>query len=129
MTADEFRQLALSLPEAAEQSHMDHPDFRVRGKIFATLGYPDDGWGMVGLSPTDQQLLVLAQPGVFVPAKGAWGRPGATVVLLRAAKKTTVREALAAAWRYRAPETLARTNVEGRKGGKGGKGGKGRKAR
>ena len=49
MSADEFRRLALSLPEAAEASHMDHPDFRVRGKIFATLGYPADGWGMVKL--------------------------------------------------------------------------------
>ena len=112
MTASEFRQMALSLPEAAEASHMDHPDFRVRGKIFATLGYPDDGWGMVSLSPTDQQLLVLAEPDVFVPAKGAWGRRGATGVLLRAAKKSKVREALAAAWRKTAPKTLVQTNVE-----------------
>jgi hypothetical protein len=72
--------MALSLPEAVEASHMDHPDFRVRGKIFATLGYPDEDWGMVSLSPTDQQLLVLAEPGVFVPANGAWGRRGATNV-------------------------------------------------
>ena len=112
MTVDEFRQMALSLPEAAEASHMDHPDFRVRGKIFATLGYPDNGWGSLSLSPTDQQLLVLAEPDVFVPAKGAWGRRGATTVLLRAAKKSTVRDALAAAWRKTAPKTLARANVE-----------------
>ncbi len=112
MSAGEFRRLALSLPEAVEASHMDHPDFRVRGKIFATLGYPDDGWGMVKLTPTDQQLLVLAEPDVFVLCKGAWGRRGATAVRLRAAKKSTVREALAAAWRSTAPKTLARTNVE-----------------
>jgi hypothetical protein len=86
----------------------------VRGKIFATLGYPDEGWGMVSLSPTDQQLLVLAAPDVFVPAKGAWGRRGATGVLLGAAKKSTVREALAAAWRKTAPKTLGKTNVESR---------------
>jgi hypothetical protein len=104
--------MALSLPEAVEVSHMDHPDFRVRGKIFATLGYPDHGWGMVSLTPTDQQLLVLAEPEVYVPAKGAWGRRGATGVLLRAAKKSTVREALAAAWRKTAPKTLVRTSAK-----------------
>src|SRR6185295_490542 len=94
---------------------MDHPDFRVRGKIFATLGYPDAGWGMVSLTPTDQQLLVLAEPDVFVPARGAWGRRGATGVLLRSAKKSKVREALAAAGRKTAPKTLAQTKVETRK--------------
>ena len=50
MTADEFRRIALSLPEAVEIGHMGHPDFRVRKKIFATLGYPDDAWGMVKLT-------------------------------------------------------------------------------
>jgi hypothetical protein len=69
---------------------------------------------MVKLTATDQQLLVLAEPEVFVPAKGAWGRRGATTVLVRAAKKSTVREALAAAWRSTAPKTLALTNVETR---------------
>ena len=119
MTVDEFRQLALSLPGAEEASHMDHPDSRVRGKIFATLGYPDTGWGSLSLSPTDQQLLMLAEPDVFVPAKGAWGRRGATTVLLRAAKKSTVRDALAAAWRNTAPKTLAQTKVETSKTGAG----------
>jgi hypothetical protein len=108
MSVDEFRRMALSFPEAEESAHMGHPDFRVRGKIFATLGYPADGWGMVALSATDQQLLVAAQPAVFVPAKGAWGRRGATTVLLKAAKKSTVRDALAAAWRNKAPTSLAR---------------------
>lgn len=56
---------------------MDHPDFRVGGKIFATLGYPDAAWGMVKLTPVDQQLVVAAAPDVFVPVKGAWGRRGA----------------------------------------------------
>jgi hypothetical protein len=99
--------MALGFPEVVEASHMDHPDFRVRGKIFATLGYPADGWGMVKLTPTDQQLLVAAHPDVFVPAKGAWGRKGATTVLLEAAKKRTVGDALAAAWRNTAPKSLA----------------------
>ena len=51
MTPDDFRRLALSFPEAAEHAHMHHPDFRVRGKIFATLGYPHDNWAMVKLPP------------------------------------------------------------------------------
>ena len=108
MTANEFRRMALGFPEAVEASHMDRPDFRVRGKIFATLGYPDDGWGMVKLTATDQQLLVAAHPKVFVPAKGVWGRRGATTVRLKAAKKSTVADALAAAWRNTAPKSLAR---------------------
>jgi hypothetical protein len=106
MTIGEFRTLALSLPEATEASHMDHPDFRVRNKIFATLGYPERGWGMVKLTPNQQKLLVGADPDVFVPAKGAWGRRGATTVLLRSASKSTVRKALAAAWRNTAPKVL-----------------------
>ena len=87
---------------------MDHPDFRVGGKIFATLGYPDGGWGMVKLTPVDQQLVVAAAPDVFVPAKGSWGRRGATLVHLRNAQQTAVRDAMSAAWRSTAPKRLAR---------------------
>jgi hypothetical protein len=108
MTAAEFRMLALSLPEATEQSHMNHPDFRVGGKIFATLGYPKPGWAMVKLPPGDQQLFVVADPDAFVPVKGAWGAKGATNVILKAATKTRVRDALRVAWRATAPPALAR---------------------
>jgi len=107
MTSEDFRQLALDLPEAAESSHMAHPDFRVRGKIFATLGYPDHNWAMVKLPPEQQELLSKAQPDVFVPVKGGWGRQGATSVLLKGAKKAEVRGALLAAWRRVAPKRLA----------------------
>ena len=87
MTAEQFRRLALSFPETVESSHMNHPDFRVRGgKIFATLAYPDKKWGMVKLTSEQQEEFVRAEPGVFVPVKGGWGRGGATSVLLRAAK-------------------------------------------
>jgi hypothetical protein len=108
MTIDDFRKLALSLPEATEASHMEHPDFRVRGKIFATLGYPAAGWGMVKLTSKEQQRLIASEPDVFVPAKGAWGKAGATLVQLRRAKKPVVQKALAAAWCNTAPKTLAR---------------------
>jgi hypothetical protein len=104
MTEDEFRAMALSLPGVIEASHMDHPDFRAGGKIFATLRYPGRGWGMVALTPDEQLLVVQAEPDVFAPANGAWGRRGATLVNLKAARKRSVRTALAAAWRRRAPK-------------------------
>lgn len=108
MTIAEFRRLALSLPEAAEAAHMGHPDFRVRGKIFATLGYPGNGFGVVMLTPKQQHRLVEDAPDVFVPVKGAWGQRGATAVRLRQAPKRAVRGALVSAWCNKAPKTLAR---------------------
>jgi hypothetical protein len=87
---------------------MNHPDFRVKGKIFATLGYPDEGWGMVKLSQDDQDLFTSMAPETFVRAKGGWGAGGATSVKLRGAPKALVRNALGAAWRNTAPKTLVR---------------------
>jgi hypothetical protein len=107
VTADEFRSLALELPEAAEGAHMGHADFRVRGKIFATLG-PDEDWGVVKLTPDQQALFVRTEPDVFRPVSGAWGRRGATTIVLEAATEPAVRQALAAAWRNTAPKSLAR---------------------
>jgi hypothetical protein len=107
VTADDFRQIALSLPEALESAHMDHPDFRVRGKIFATLGYPDQEWGMVKLTPEQQTSLVRAEPAVFVPAKGAWGRRGSTIVRLDTVDQVALSSALVAAWRNVAPKRLS----------------------
>lgn len=106
MTAEEFRRLALSLPEAAEQSHMGHPDFRVRGKIFATLGHPDGAHAMVKLLPEQQEVLVRARPEVFAPMPGGWGARGATHVTLHAAEEAAVYDALAMAWRNTAPKAL-----------------------
>ena len=107
MNAADFRQLALSLPEAAEASHMGHPDFRVRGKIFATLG-PDEVWGMVKLTPEQQALFTRTEPDVFEPLNGAWGRRGCTYVHLEEASEPAVRQALADAWRNVAPIRLVR---------------------
>ena len=106
MTAAAFRRLALSLPQAVEKSHMKHPDFRVRGKIFATLG-PDEAWGMVKLTPDQQQEFIRQQPKVFEPFNGAWGARGCTKVRLEAATTDAVRPALVAAWRNTAPARLA----------------------
>ena len=88
----------MSRPEAEESAHMGHPDFRVGGKVFATLGYPGAGWAMVKLPAEEQAAFVAMQPDVFVPAKGAWGRAGSTLIVLRKAKQAAVRAALAAAW-------------------------------
>ena len=106
VTAAEFRRMALSLPESEEREHMGHPDFRVHGKIFATLGYPDKKSAMVKLTPMEQEMLIRSEPEVFTPAAGAWGRRGATLVRLAKAKKTTLRTALIAAWRNTAPRNL-----------------------
>ena len=106
MTAEEFRNLALSLPEASEEAHMGHPDFRVHGKIFATLG-PDEDWGMVKLTADQQAWFVRTEPEVFQPFSGAWGRRGCTKVCLAAAQELAVRQALIAAWRNTAPKRLA----------------------
>jgi hypothetical protein len=115
MTKDDFRKIALSLPEAIESDHMGHPDFRVGGKIFATL-MPEDGWGMVKLTPDEQDAFVHAAPDVFSPVPGGWGRQGATRVRLEAATKAIARDGLTAAWRFRAPKPLLREfDADGRR--------------
>jgi hypothetical protein len=107
MTPDAFRRLALGMPEACEVGHMGHPDFRVGGRIFATLGHPDASFGMLKLTPEQQEALVSAEPEVYVPVTGGWGRGGATNVRLRAATVRSLRVGLAAAWRNVAPPRLA----------------------
>jgi hypothetical protein len=107
MTKEDFRKLALELPDTVESAHMGHPDFRVGGKIFATLS-PEDGWAMVKLTPDEQEVFVQAAPDVFAPVKGAWGRGGATSVRLARCTKPIARDGLVAAWRGRAPKPLVR---------------------
>jgi hypothetical protein len=108
MTSDTFRRLALTMPETLEVGHMGHPDFRVGGKIFATLGYPDERWGMVKLTPEQQEAFVAADPAVYAPVQGGWGQRGATNVLLPKARVASLRTALMAAWRNVAPAKLAK---------------------
>src|SRR5262245_57037665 len=97
MTAQEFRKLALSFAGAIESAHMNHPDFRLQGRIFATLGYPDEHWCMVKLTPEQQCEFMERAPGVFQPCNGMWGQRGATNVNLDAARKGILKEALKAA--------------------------------
>ncbi|HEY2415246.1 MAG TPA: MmcQ/YjbR family DNA-binding protein [Pirellulaceae bacterium] len=105
MTPAQFRRLALNLPDATESSHMSHPDFRVGGKIFATLG-PQEAWGMVKLTPKQQADFVKKHPKAFEPFNGAWGRDGCTKVLLKTATKAALAPALVAAWTNIAPQRL-----------------------
>ena len=111
MTASEFRKLALSLPETEQGQHMNHPHFRVAGKIFATLGYPDKSCAMVKLSPEDQHYFSKDYPAVFIPLKGTWGRRGATSVQLKAARNSVMIKAIHAAWRHVAPQRLRKQEL------------------
>jgi hypothetical protein len=102
-SADDFRRIALSFPGAEARSHMAHPDFRVGGRIFATLGRPDADWGMVQLMPEQQEDFMTLAPGAFEQAAGAWGRKGSTLVRLDAVSGDLLETALRTAWRRRAP--------------------------
>ncbi len=84
----------------------NHPDFRVAGKIFATLAYLDKAWAMVKLTREQQHYFSKDEPEVFLPVNGAWGRRGATHVNLKAARKNTLRKAIQAARRNAAPKRL-----------------------
>lgn len=93
---NKLRQIALGMKGAVESAHMGHPDFRVNGRIFATL-HADDAWGMVKLTP-DQQQDFLTRDAAFVPENGAWGRQGCTAVRLDRVDEEVLGEALTLAW-------------------------------
>jgi hypothetical protein len=101
MTASDFRRIALSLPGAEEGSHMGAVDFRVGGRIFATLASVKQGYGNLMLTPQHQQAFVEEQPDVFLPIAGGWGRNGATHVRLAEASEELLRGALHTAWKLR----------------------------
>lgn len=98
MTPNGFRRIALGLEGVVESAHHGHPDFRVGGRIFATLGYPDRKYGMVNLMPDQQRFWVEVHPDGFVPVKGKWGEQGSTTVRLDAVDEETLGEALTLAW-------------------------------
>lgn len=112
MSEKRFRLAALALPGVVEGAHQGHADFRVGKRIFATLGYPDQDWGMVKLTPDQQAMLVEAEPGIFRPVPGGWGKQGSTNVRLNAADAATLNSALAMAWTHAAPKSLLKANQE-----------------
>lgn len=100
MTANDFRRIVLGMEGAIESSHMDHPDFRVGNRIFATLTH-DENLGMVSLPPGEvQQEFIRAHPSAFSMVNGAWGLQGATRVHLESAEEDAVGEAVTVAWRH-----------------------------
>ena len=101
VTADDFRRLALSLDGAEQRSHMGAPDFRVGGRIFATLASQAQGYGNLVLTPEVQAMFVGEAPEVFVPIAGGWGRMGMTHIRLAAADEETLAGALRTAWKLR----------------------------
>src|SRR5271168_1117471 len=101
MTAGDFRRLALSLPGAEEGSHMGSADFRVGGRIFATLASEKQGYGNLMLTPEVQAEFVAERPDVFLPIAGGWGRSGSTHLRLAVADEMVLEGALRAAWGLR----------------------------
>jgi hypothetical protein len=114
MTAGDFRRLALSLPGAEEGSHMGSPDFRVGGRIFATLASESHGYGNLMLTPELQAEFVAEQPDVFLAIPGGWGRNGATHIRLAQANEDLLAGALQTAWKLRM-EKNAKTGKTGKK--------------
>jgi hypothetical protein len=107
MEIHDFRRIALSLEGAEESSHMGSPDFRVGGRIFATLAAQDKGYGNVSLSAEQQSSFVEELPGVFIPVAGGWGRMGMTHVRLSEANEDVLAGALRAAWKLRVEKNEA----------------------
>ena len=101
VTPEDFRRIALGLEGAEEGSHMGAADFRVGGRIFATLASQNEGYGNLMLTPEMQADFIAEQPSVFVPIKGGWGRMGMTHIRLAEASEDLLAGALEAAWRLR----------------------------
>lgn len=106
MTVADFRRLALSLPGAEEGSHMGSADFRVGGRIFATLASQKQGYGNLMLTPESQAEFVREAPDIFLPVPGGWGRNGATHVRLAKASEDLLAGALRAAWKFRTEKNV-----------------------
>ena len=108
MTPTDFARIALSLEGAEQGSHMGAVDFRVGGRIFATLASQAQGYGDLVLTPEQQAVFCEELPDVFVPIAGGWGRMGMTHIVLGKAGEDVLRGALQTAWRLRV-EANART--------------------
>jgi hypothetical protein len=119
VTPKDFRRIALRMQGAIEGAHMAHPDFRANGRIFATI-HPDGKQGMVKLTPDQQREFMAAHPKLFVPAPGAWGRGGSTMVQFATADPDAVGEAMTLAWQgtVTAATAKGRTSSKKTKGGR-----------
>ena len=101
MTPSDFRRIALSLEGAEEGSHMGAADFRVGGRIFATLASVKEGYGNLMITPELQAEFIAERPDLFLPVHGGWGRNGVTHIRLALADEDTLHGALFTAWKLR----------------------------
>ena len=108
MTPKTFRRIALSLPEATEGSHFSKADFRIAGKIFATLALEHQGYGVLLLTPDQQAGMIQDAPEIFSPVPGGWGEKGATRVRLKKVPSDIAKASLRTAWIRKAPQRLVR---------------------
>jgi hypothetical protein len=109
MSASRFRKAALALSDAIESAHHGKADFRVGKRIFATLGHPDENFGTLKLTVEQQAMLVDAEPEIFRPVPGGWGKQGYTNIRLAKADAATLNSALAMAWANVAPQRKTKT--------------------
>ena len=116
MNAEDFRRLALALDGAVESSHMGSPDFRVGGRIFATLASQKQGYGNLKLTPEQQAAFVEESPELFVPIAGGWGRMGSTHIRLAAATEEILEGALRTAWKIRVDKNARARKPKGHAG-------------
>ena len=110
MTAAGFRRIALAFDGVIESAHMGHPDFRVNGRIFATL-HADNQHGMVKLTPAEQAVFIRSHPDAFAPESGAWGRAGCTRITLKVVDEEQLGEAMTLAWQNTVNAPAARTKA------------------
>jgi hypothetical protein len=109
LDAEDFRRIALSFDGAEESSHMGAADFRVGGRIFATLASVSQGYGNLKLTPEQQAAFVEELPEVFVPIAGGWGRMGMTHIRLAVANEDVLAGALRTAWKLRVENNAKKT--------------------
>ena len=113
MTPSDFRRIALSFEDAQESSHMGAADFRVGGRIFATLASIEQGYGNLMITPELQAAFLADRPDIFLPIHGGWGRMGMTHIRLQPADEDTLTGALHTAWKLR----VEKNRKPGRKSG------------
>ena len=118
MTAKDFKRIALSLEGAEEGSHMGAVDFRVGGRIFATLASVKEGYGNLMLTPEIQAEFLRERPDLFLPVHGGWGRNGATHIRLAVADEDSLRGALHSARKLRLEKNKKGSEPAGRRVGK-----------
>jgi len=107
-TGSDFRRIALAFPKALEKPHHDRAGFRVdapKGKMFATM-IADETEANIFLTREEQDMLCVAEPGIFYPVPNKWGEKGATTIRLAAADDVTLKSALTMSWRRAAPPKL-----------------------